>query len=180
MSLPEVPPEVAARAWRITALILDVDGVLSDGRIIYDEFGDELKFFDVQDGAGLVYWRRMGLASAVITARKARLIKRRARELQVDFLAQGAVNKLAAYEKFRKKFRLLPEQICAVGDDLMDLPILQRVGLAVAVSNGVDEVKARCHYVTTRPGGRGAVREVVTLILKARGLWDQVLKTYQV
>ncbi|MBI3322105.1 MAG: hypothetical protein HYZ94_00290, partial [Candidatus Omnitrophica bacterium] len=79
MPLPEVPQEVAARAGRITALIMDVDGVLSDGRIIYDEFGDELKFFDVQDGAGLVYWRRMGLTSAVITARKARLIKRRAR-----------------------------------------------------------------------------------------------------
>ena len=180
MSSPAVLQDLAPRASRITALVLDVDGVLSDGRIIYDEYGDELKFFDVQDGAGLVYWRRMGLRSAVITARKARLIRRRARELQVDFLAQGAVNKLAAYEKFLRKFQLSAEQVCAIGDDLMDLPILQRVGLAVAVPNGVDEVKACCHYVTSRPGGKGAVREVVTLILKARGLWDQILKTYQV
>lgn len=179
MSPIEFPPDVAARAGRITALVLDVDGVLSDGRIIYDEFGDELKLFDVQDGAGLVYWRRAGLRSAIITARKAKLITRRAKEMQVDFLAQHAVNKLSAYQKFLRRFRLSPDQVCAVGDDLMDLPLLRRSGLAVAVQNGVDEVKAASHYVTARSGGKGAVREVVTLILKARGLWDQVLKTYQ-
>ena len=180
MSPPDLLQDLSARAGRITALVMDVDGVLSDGRIIYDEFGDELKCFDVQDGAGLVYWKRAGLKSAIITARKARLITRRAKELQADFLAQGAVNKLAAYEKFLRKFRLSPDQVCAIGDDLMDLPILRRAGLAVAVPNGVDEVKECCHYVTSRPGGKGAVREAITLILKAKGLWDQVLKTYQV
>ena len=159
-------------------LVMDVDGVLSDGRIVYDEYGDELKFFDVQDGAGLVYWRRAGLRSAIITARKAKLIKRRAKEMQVDFLAQHALQKLAAYEIFLKRFRLAHDQVCAIGDDLMDLPILRRVGLAVAVSNAVTEVKTACHVVTQRPGGRGAVREVIDLILKTKGLWDEAVKTY--
>jgi len=179
VSLPhDLPPDVVARASRISALVLDVDGVLSDGRIIYDEFGDELKFFDVQDGAGLVYWRRAGLKSAIITARKAKLIARRAKELQVDFLVQKALNKLEAYERLLRRYRLSHEQVCAVGDDLMDLPIMRRVGLAVAVPNAVDEVKAVSHYLTRRAGGRGAVREVITLILKARGLWDEVVKPY--
>lgn len=176
----ELPPELLARASRVSALILDVDGVLTDGRIIYDELGDELKLFDVQDGAGLVYWKRAGLKSAVITARKTRLVTRRAKEMQVDFLAQGASNKLAACEQFLKKSRLSFEQVCAIGDDLMDLPILRRAALAVAVPNAMEEVKAASHHVTTRPGGKGAVREVITLILKAKGLWDEVLKTYQV
>lgn len=174
------PPELLARAARVHLLILDVDGVLSDGRIIYDEYGDELKFFDVQDGAGLVYWRRAGFKSAIITARKARLIKRRAKELKVDFLAQNAFQKLLVCETLLKRWRLLPEQVCAIGDDLMDLPILRRVGLAIAVSNAVDEIKAASHYVTQRAGGRGAVREVTDLILKAKGVWDEVMSPYKV
>ena len=122
--------EVNRRATGVTALVLDVDGVLSDGRIIYDELGDELKCFDVQDGAGLVLWRRAGFLSAVITARKSKLVKRRARELRVDFLSQGAPTKLAAFEDFLRKFRLAPEQVCAIADDLMDLPILRQIGRA--------------------------------------------------
>jgi 3-deoxy-D-manno-octulosonate 8-phosphate phosphatase (KDO 8-P phosphatase) len=167
------------RASRVTTLILDVDGVLSDGRIIYDEDGDELKCFDVQDGSGLSLWHRVGLRSAIITARRAKLITRRAKEMGVNFLAQKALQKLPVYEDVLKRFRVSSEQVCAVGDDLMDLPILRRVGLAVTVPNGVEEVKAVSHYVTSRAGGRGAVREVVELILKAKGLWDEVLKPYQ-
>ena len=180
MSLPsELPPDVLVRAARVTALILDVDGVLSDGRIIYDEFGDELKCFDVQDGTGLVLWRRAGLKSAIVTARKTKLIRRRAKELAVDFLAQNAFSKLAAYERFVRRFRLSHEQVCAIADDLIDLPVFRRVGFAVAVPNAVDEVKAASHYVTRRAGGRGAVREVIDLILKAKGLWDEALQPYQ-
>ena len=147
-------PEVLKRARQITTLVLDVDGVLTDGRIIYDEWGDELKCFDVQDGAGLVLWRRAGLRSAIITARHSRVVRRRAKELRVDFLAQRALEKLPAYEKLLRRWRLLPEYVCAIGDDLMELPLLRRVGLAVAVPNAVDEVKAVSHYVTQRPGGR--------------------------
>lgn len=172
-------PEVLERARRVTTLVLDVDGVLTDGRIIYDEWGDELKCFDVQDGAGLMLWRRAGLRSAIITARHGRVIKRRARELRVDFFAQRALEKLPVYEKLLRRWRLAPEHVCAIGDDLMELPLLRRVGLAVAVPNAVDEVKAVSHYVTQRPGGRGAVREVVDLVLKASRRWEDLLKHYQ-
>ena len=173
-------PEVAARAAQVTMLVLDVDGVLSDGRIIYSEQGDELKCFDVQDGCGLMLWHRAGFKSAIITARKTKLLLRRATELHVDYLAQQALKKLPAYERLLRRYRLAPEQVCVIGDDVMELPILRRAGLAVAVSNAVDEVKALAHYVTQRPGGRGAVREVVDLILKSKGLWDNVLSNYLV
>ena len=177
MSLP--PQDVIQRASRVSVLLLDVDGVLTDGRIIYAEYGDELKCFDVQDGAGLVFWNRVGLKSAIITARKSRLLKRRAKELRVDFLAQGCLLKLPTYEALLKRFRVSDEQVCAIGDDLMELPILRRVGLAIAVPNAVEEVRRISHYITQRPGGRGAVREVVDLVLKAKGVWDQLLLRYQ-
>lgn len=179
MSSAEASDQLAARAAGVTALVIDVDGVLTDGRIIYDEFGDELKCFDVQDGTGLMLWRRAGMKSAIITARKTKLLKRRAKELAVDFLAQHAFKKLEAYEKFTRRYRLTPEQVCAIGDDLMELPILLRVGLAVAVSNAADEVKAAAHLTTSRSGGRGAVREVIEFILKAKGLWSQVVQPYR-
>lgn len=174
-----VSPEVTQRASRVNVLLLDVDGVLTDGRIVLAEYGDELKFFDVQDGAGLVFWNRAGLKSAIITARRSRLVKRRAKELHVDFLAQGQLLKLRAYERLLKRFRVDPEQVCAVGDDLMELPILRRVGLAIAVPNAVEEVRLISHYITKRSGGRGAVREVIELILKAKGLWAHLLQRYQ-
>ena len=174
-----VPREVVERAAKISVLLIDVDGVLTDGRIVYADHGDELKFFDVQDGAGLVFWHRVGLKSAIITARTSRLLKRRAKEMRIDYLVQGALQKLPAYEQMLKKLRVQPEQVCAIGDDLMELPFLRRVGLAVAVPNAVSEVKAVAHYITQRPGGRGAVRETVELILKAKGVWDQVLQRYQ-
>ena len=172
-------PDAVQRASRVSLLLIDVDGVLTDGRIIYAEHGDELKCFDVQDGAGLVFWNRVGLQSAIITARKSRLVTRRAKEMRVDFLAQGCLLKLPHYERVLKRFRVSDEQVCAIGDDLMELPILRRVGFAVAVPNAVNEVKQASHYVTQRAGGHGAVREVVDLLLKAKGLRDQVLQRYQ-
>ena len=173
------PPDLVLRASRVNMLLLDVDGVLTDGRIVYAEYGDELKCFDVQDGAGLVFWKRMGLKSAIITSRTSRAVKRRAKELNVDVVIQGALLKLPAYERILKRLRVSDAQVCAIGDDLMELPFLRRVGLAVAVPNAVEEVKRVSHYVTQRPGGRGAVREVVDMILKAKGLWDQLLQRYQ-
>jgi 3-deoxy-D-manno-octulosonate 8-phosphate phosphatase (KDO 8-P phosphatase) len=172
-------PELQKRAAQITTLIIDVDGVLTDGRIVYAEYGDELKFFDVQDGAGLVFWHRAGLKSAIITARTSRLLKRRAKEIRVDVLIQGALMKLPPYERLLKQWRLADEQVCCIGDDLMELPILRRVGLAVAVPGAVDEVRQASHYITQRSGGRGAVREVIDNILKSKGLWDSVLSRYE-
>ena len=174
-----LPPELTQRASRIDVLVIDVDGVLTDGRIVYADYGDELKFFDVQDGAGLVFWNRVGLKSAMITARKSRLVKRRAKELRVDFLAQGRLEKVPAYEEMLKQLGVRDEQVCAIGDDLMELPLLRRAGLAIAVPNAVEEVRRTSAYVTRRSGGHGAVREVVELILKAKGLWDKVLERYQ-
>lgn len=171
-------PDVVQRASKIRVLLLDVDGVLTDGRIIYADHGDELKLFDVQDGAGLVFWDRVGLKSAIITARHSHLIRRRAKEMRVSFLAQKQLLKLPAYERLLKRFRVTDEQVCAIADDLMELPMLRRAGLAVAVPNAVEEVKQVSHYVTQREGGRGAVREVVELILKAKGLWDQIMQRY--
>ena len=176
---PTLSPDLVQRASRVSVLLLDVDGVLTDGRIVYADYGDELKFFDVQDGAGLVFWNRVGLKSAIITARTSRLLKRRAKEMRIDFLAQGRLLKLPTYETLLKRFRVQDEQICAIGDDLMEVPILRRAGLAIAVPNAVEEVKHVSHYVTQRSGGRGAVREVIDLILKAKGLWDQILQRYQ-
>ena len=172
-------PEVVQRASRVSVLLIDVDGVLTDGRIVYADYGDELKFFDVQDGAGLVFWNRVGLKSAIVTARTSRLLKRRAKEMRVDLLAQGKLLKFPVYEQILKRFRVTPEQVCAIGDDVMELPILRRVGFAVAVANGVEEVKQVAHYVTRRSGGRGAVRETVEIILKAKGLWDHIMQRYR-
>lgn len=176
--MASIPAHVLERAQRVSLLVLDVDGVLTDGRIIYDEFGDELKCFDVHDGAGLALWHRAGLKSAVITSRTSRLVKRRARELKVDFLAQGSPDKRAAFEQALKRLRMSPEQSCVVGDDLMELPLLRRAGLAVAVANAVEEVKASSHYVTQRAGGRGAVREVIEIILHAKGLWQEATEHF--
>jgi 3-deoxy-D-manno-octulosonate 8-phosphate phosphatase (KDO 8-P phosphatase) len=178
-SLAALPPLVVQRASRVSLLLLDVDGVLTDGRLVYADYGDELKFFDVQDGAGLVFWRRVGLTSAIISARQSKALKRRAKELRVDVVLQRQLLKLPAYEKLLKRLRITDDHVCAMGDDLMELPILRRAGFAVAVPDAVDEVKQAAHYVTRRRGGRGAVREVVELILKAKGLWDQVLQRYR-
>ncbi len=169
-----------ARARRIQLLVLDVDGVLTDGRIIYDARGNELKCFDVQDGAGLAFWKRVGWRSAVITARRSPLVTRRADELGVNRLYQRALRKLPAFEDCLKRLRVAPEAACVIGDDLMELPLLRRAGLAVAVSNAAPETKAAAHYVTTRAGGRGAVRETIELILKAQGKWSAVLARYRV
>lgn len=177
--MSSIPPEVVQRAAKVSVLVLDVDGVLTDGRIVYAEHGDELKFFDVQDGTALVFWKRAGLRSAVITARKSRMVRRRAKELRVDCLAQKCFVKLPAYERLLKRLRVADEQVCAIGDDVIDLPLLRRCGLAVAVANAVEEVKQAAHYLTARSGGRGAVREVVELILKTKGVWEAVLQRYQ-
>ena len=172
-------PEDQKRAANITTLVIDVDGVLSDGRIVYAEYGDELKFFDVKDGAGLVFWHRAGLKSAIITARTSRLMKRRAKEMRVDVLIHGCLMKLPPYERLLKRWRLRDEQVCCIGDDLMELPILQRAGLAVTVPSGVEEVRRISHYITQHPGARGAVREDIDQILRAKGLWDHLLSRYQ-
>lgn len=168
------------RAKNIKLLIMDVDGVLTDGRIVYDEWGDELKFFDVQDGAGLWLWASIGLKSAIITARKTKLVRRRAKEMRVTEVYQNAFDKRAVYGKCKRRLKVNDEEVCYIGDDLMDIPILKRAGLAVSVPNGSLEAKSVSHYITKAKGGRGAIREVIEIILKAQGKWEELTAKYLV
>ena len=173
-----ITDDLKERIQKVKLLILDVDGVLTDGRIIYGDHGDELKFFDVQDGFGLVLLRRAGIPTVVISAKKSRVNQRRAKELRIAKLYQNVREKLKIFEKVVAKMKLKHDEVCFIGDDLMDLPVLSRVGFAVAVPNAVDEVKEVAHYVTLKKGGRGAVREVGDLILKTQAKWPRVTERY--
>jgi 3-deoxy-D-manno-octulosonate 8-phosphate phosphatase (KDO 8-P phosphatase) len=171
-------PDIIEKAKRVKLLILDIDGVMTDGRIVYSIYGDELKFFDVQDGFGITLLNRAGIKSVIITAKKTRIVKLRARDMKVAKAYQGYSDKSVAFNKILKSFRVESADICFVGDDIIDLPVLRRVGFAVAVPNAVEEVKNCAHYVTSRMGGRGAVREICDLILKSQGKWDLAASKY--
>ncbi len=160
---------------RIRVLALDVDGVLTGGKIIYDNEGGETKCFDVKDGYGLLLVKKAGLRTAIISGRTSRAVERRAQDLRIDRLYQNAWPKTAFYQEMLKDFGVTDAEVCFIGDDLLDVPVLRRVGFAVAVADAVEEVKAAADYVTTRRGGEGAVRELAELILKTRGLWERVL-----
>jgi 3-deoxy-D-manno-octulosonate 8-phosphate phosphatase (KDO 8-P phosphatase) len=166
---------VAARAKKIRVLLMDVDGVLTDGHIWLlsrrDGTASEIKGFSAYDGAGLKVARAAGLRTGVITGRESSAVSQRARECELEFVYQGRATKLGAYEEILRATYASDQEVAYIGDDLPDLPLLQRVGLAVAVANAVPEVKRAAHYVTARPGGDGAVREVVELIVKAQGKW---------
>ncbi len=176
-----VSPALRKRAARIRLLLMDVDGVLTDGRIYLQSLPDgtaaELKAFDAHDGAALKLARLLGLRTGLITGRESAAVTQRAREVEMDFVYQRRGEKLPAYEEILREARLDDEDVAYVGDDLPDLPVLNRAGLAVAVANAVPEVKRAAHYVTARPGGAGAVREVVELILKAQGKWARAIQT---
>ena len=163
------------RIRKIKLLALDVDGVLTDGKIIYDSGGREIKNFDVQDGYGIVFFQKSGFKTAIITARASKVVTIRANDLKINRLYQNAVPKIHAYQRLLADFKLKDEQVCFIGDDLVDIPILKRVGFAVAVPNAVEEVKKVAHYVTQKNGGSGAVREVIDLILKTTGKWETIL-----
>jgi 3-deoxy-D-manno-octulosonate 8-phosphate phosphatase (KDO 8-P phosphatase) len=170
--------DVIARAKKVKLLVIDIDGIMTDGRIIYSVYGDELKFFDVQDGFGISLLRHAGIPSVIITAKKSRIVKLRARDMKVARAYQGHIDKLVPFDDILKRFKVSPEEICFMGDDLIDVPVLRRVGFAVTVPNAVDEAKSAAHHVTSRTGGRGAVREMCDLILKSQGKWDAVTAKY--
>jgi 3-deoxy-D-manno-octulosonate 8-phosphate phosphatase (KDO 8-P phosphatase) len=166
------------RARKTRLLMMDVDGVLTDGRIIQDGHGHELKVFDVKDGHGIVMAHRAKLRTALISGRESETITRRAEELGIELVFQKIWNKLEVYEKILVDTELTHDEVAYIGDDLIDIPLLRRVGLAVAVADAVDEAKAAAHLITQRPGGQGAVREVIELILRAQGHWDSLLERY--
>jgi len=166
------------RLQKIRLLLLDVDGVLTDGRIIYDASGVESKTFDVKDGHGLKMLQRAGIKVGIITGRTSEVVALRARELGIEILHQGAKQKLPPYETVLQDYGFEDQEVAYVGDDLVDLPILNRVGFAITVADGVEELKEYVDYVTRKPGGRGAVREICDLLLKEGGYWPAVTERY--
>ena len=169
---------LSRKARKIKLLLLDVDGVLTDGGIFIDARGIETKRFDVRDGQGITLLRRAGIEVGFITARSSNLVRIRARELGVSIIHQGVRDKGDAYRHIKQKNRLEDESVAYIGDDIADVPILRRMGLAIMVRNTWDGVRPYAHYVTQAEGGRGAVREVCELLLKAQNLWKKLTKSY--
>ncbi len=162
----------------IELLVLDVDGVLTDGRIIIHPDGGESKCFHILDGHGIRMWQRAGLKVALLSGRLSQATARRAEELQISYVMQDCHFKLPALKQLLKDLRVPPEKAAYVGDDLMDLPAVRHVGFGVAVASAVDELKEQADYVTTRPGGQGAAREVIEHILKNSGRWQGLMERY--
>jgi 3-deoxy-D-manno-octulosonate 8-phosphate phosphatase (KDO 8-P phosphatase) len=173
---PASPLSLQQRCAAIDLLVLDVDGVLTAGGIVYADDGTELKTFHVRDGSGLKVWRQAGKRAGLITGRTSAVVQVRAAELGLEPVVQGAADKLAAYREVLALTACRPEQAAYVGDDLPDLPVLARCGLAIAVADACAEVRAAAHYVTRAGGGRGAVREAIELILRCQGAWQQVVE----
>ncbi|HKP11369.1 MAG TPA: HAD hydrolase family protein, partial [Blastocatellia bacterium] len=173
--MTEPTEDIFERARRVRLLILDCDGVLTDGRIIMLPGGDETKVFDVKDGHAIVMMHRAGIRSAIISGRQSSVVRQRAKELGIAHLHEMAWVKTGAYEEVLAEEGLTDEAVCYVGDDVVDIPLLRRAGLAIAVADAVAEVKQFAHLVTARAGGRGAVREVIEMILQAQGKWEETL-----
>lgn len=167
------------RARSIKLLILDVDGVLTDGRMIVGSDGSEYKCFDVKDGTGVTLALRAGIRIAIITGKSSKIVEQRAAALGIELLFQEVHDKLQVYRTLLREEGLSDHQVAFIGDDLIDLPVLRRVGLAIAVADAVAPVKAVAHWVTTRVGGRGAVREVIELLLTSQGKWQDILAEYE-
>jgi 3-deoxy-D-manno-octulosonate 8-phosphate phosphatase (KDO 8-P phosphatase) len=179
VNFPEYPEDVFSRASRVRLLILDIDGVLTDGSLYFDAKGETLKVFNVQDGHGIKMAQRSGIEVALVSGRRSDAAFHRARELAINRFYESVRDKVAILEQLLAALNLTAPQVAAVGDDLVDLPLFHRVGLGVAVADAVPEAKAAAHWVTSRPGGKGAVREVCDLILKARGQWEEILRPWQ-
>ena len=165
---------LAHRAGAVRLLVLDVDGVMTDGRITYTADGVELKSFHVRDGSGIVMWQRLGGRTAIISGRTSKAVDVRAAELGVSLVVQGSRDKRAAFDRMLEAAGLRPAAACCICDDLPDLPLLHACGLATAVADACPEVRAAAHYVTQSPGGRGAIREVIELLLRAQGRWNEL------
>lgn len=163
----------------IQLLLLDVDGVMTDGRIIYDGNGLETKFFNVKDGHGIKLLQRYGIQVGIITGRSSVVVDIRARELGIDLVYQGALNKLESYVDVKLQTGLEDSQIAYMGDDIVDIPVMRRAGFSAAPPDSLPEVLAVADFVSSCKGGKGAVREMCDLILKGRGFWDQVVARYE-
>jgi YrbI family 3-deoxy-D-manno-octulosonate 8-phosphate phosphatase len=168
-----------AKALPVRWLVLDVDGVLTDGSILLDGGEGEWKLFNVRDGHRIVLAAREGIRTVFLTGRSSRVVERRAAELGVHRVFQGELDKGEAIERFFREERVAPEQVAYLGDDVVDLPAMRRVGLAAAVGDAVQEVQDAADWVAAAPGGRGAARELVEFILAAQGRWESALARYR-
>ncbi|MCG6553035.1 MAG: HAD-IIIA family hydrolase [Candidatus Magnetominusculus sp. LBB02] len=170
--------ETIELAKHITMLILDVDGVLTDGSIIFDNDGNELKSFNVKDGHGIKMLMKEGINVAIITGRTSGAVTKRAHELGIRDVYQGCEDKVAAYEDLKIKYSLYYKNIACVGDDIADIPLMSRAGLPVAVGDAVEDIKKFARLVTTKEGGRGAVRQVCDFLLKSKGILSGIIDDY--
>lgn len=169
---------MAADLRQIKLLLLDVDGVMTDGRIIYDNDGGESKAFDVKDGHGLKLLQRAGIRVGIITGRQSAIVDRRAAELGIDLVYQGAKDKRLPFQEILQRLQLTPAEVAYVGDDIVDLPVMRQVGFAATVADAIEDVKTFADLVTRRRGGRGAVREICDHLLKESGRWSAVTRHY--
>ncbi len=167
------------RCQAIELILTDVDGVLTDGRIVLDNQGIEAKVFFIRDGLGIRLWQRAGYRFGLISQRSSHSVKMRAADLGIELIRQGIPEKLAAVKQILAELGLKWRQVCYLGDDLPDLPVVRAAGLGVAVDDACVELRQAAHYVTTAPGGGGAVREVVELILRSQHRWEDVIQTYR-
>jgi YrbI family 3-deoxy-D-manno-octulosonate 8-phosphate phosphatase len=166
------------RCQRIELILSDVDGVLTDGRIVLDNRGVETKLFHVRDGQGIALWQKSGRRFGLITKRSSQAVAFRAGELELEIVRQAAGNKLDTLRQILDDLRIAPEEVCYLGDDLPDLPVVRAAGLGVAVADACRELRDAAHYVTQAKGGCGAVRETIEMILKAQQRWDEVIRAY--
>ncbi|HEX7549580.1 MAG TPA: HAD-IIIA family hydrolase [Candidatus Methylomirabilis sp.] len=178
MTGPMIRAAASEKAARVTLLLLDVDGVLTDGRIIYDADGREIKAFHVRDGHGIKMLQRAGVEVGIITGRRSPVVEIRARELGITLVRQGAPDKVATWREILNEKGLAPEETAYVGDDIVDIPVMRSVGFAATVRDAEAEVIEVADYVAGRRGGRGAVREIIDFLLHARGAWETATAAY--
>lgn len=172
------PHPAMSRAQRVKLMIFDVDGVLTDGGLRYGPDGEAIKTFNVLDGHGIKLLQQSGVKAAIISARSSPIVARRAADLGIAVLMQGVHDKRAAFEQVRAELQLAPDECGFMGDDVIDLPVMTRVGFAASVPNGHPEVRARAHFVSEARGGSGAAREVCDFILRAQGSYEAALAPY--
>lgn len=166
-----MPKVSAERFAAIELLLVDVDGTLTDGRITFTDAGEEIKSFHVRDGVGIRIWRQSGKRVAIVTGRSSPIVNRRAVELEIDLVVQDASDKLVALRRILSETSLRAEQVCAIGDDLPDLPVLKECGIGIAVGDAAAELKSIANHVTSAPGGHGAVREAIEWLMRGQGTW---------
>lgn len=167
--------EIQRRAAQITLLLFDVDGVLTDGKILMHADGTESKQFDIKDGTGLVWAQRGGLRVGMLSARSSAATAQRAAQLGITIVHQGVASKIRAYDAILRQHTLTDAEVAYMGDDVLDLPVLGRVGLSASPADGVEDVRAKVHYVSQARGGHGAARELIELVLKAQDRWERLL-----